>query len=96
MISLKFEEVTFVAQKSTHTFYVDGTCHFDSTRKRDVQLIRLSLSESIKLHEAIMEIEVNGIVFECMSITVNAREIIGTIKRITSHLYTKEIDEKAL
>lgn len=92
---MKFEEVTFIAQKSSHTFYVDGFCHFDSTRIRDVQLIRLSLSEPIILNEAIVEIEVNGIVFECMSITFNGRKVIGKIKRITSYLYTQELLAKS-
>lgn len=92
---MKFEEVTFIAQKSTHTFYVDGTCHFDSTRIRDVQLIQLSLSEPIKLYESIVEIEVNGIVFECMNVTLNDSKVIGNIKQISSHLYTKELLAKS-
>lgn len=92
---MKFEEVTFIAQKSTHTFYVDGTCHFDSTRIRDVQLIQLSLSEPIKLYESIFEIEVNGIVFECMNVTLSGNKVVGKIKRISSHMYTKELIEKS-
>ena len=92
---MKFEEVTFIAQNSTHTFYVDGACHFDSTRIREVQLIQLSLSKPIKLYESILEIEVNGIVFECMNVTLNGSKVIGEIKQISSCLYTKGLLTKS-